>query len=213
MFCPPTLIRPPSQQPGRPILSLEFTCSESNSGMRQHRRHPHSTAAPPLPPSLGALHGHLWIHQSTCTNPVHAACPQLSLGPTSGRRCTQWGVFLFERVGPGKKSTQSYGPWTGIQGFQGSRVWLASAEFRLQAGRFFLTLWSPHPTEGRRTDGVANEIHSQAQSKALLAQVWGWNWIQIPQLINEKTEAKVTWLLSGCTGMSWFPAFFVRLPP
>lgn len=145
MLCPPTLIRPPSQQPGRPILSLEFTCSESNSGMGQHRRHPHSTAAPPLPPSLGALHGHLWIHQSTCTNPVHAACPQLSLGPTSGRRCTQWGVFLFERVGPGKKSTQSYGPWKGIQGFQGSRVWLASAEFRLQAGRFFWPCGLPTP--------------------------------------------------------------------
>lgn len=43
VFCPPTLTRPPSQQPGRPILNLEFPCSESNIGMRKHRRYSHST--------------------------------------------------------------------------------------------------------------------------------------------------------------------------
>lgn len=136
--------------------------------MTAQEKLPQHPCYPPFSPSLGTLHGHMWVHQLTCRNSVHAACPQLSLGPISDLRCTRWGVFLCwesrlrEEVytGPGGRVMVTE---QGIQGSQGSSAWLASAECRLHAD--FFDPWSPHSPEGRRREGVAKEIQSQVQRK------------------------------------------------
>lgn len=79
--------------------------------------------------------------------PSMLPAPSCPLAPLQVKDVHNGVCSFFERVGPGKKSTQTYGPWTGIQGSQGSRVWLASAEFGLQAGRFFWPCGLPTPLQ------------------------------------------------------------------
>lgn len=122
VFCPSTLTRAPSQQPGRPILNLEFPCSESNTGIRKCRRYSHSTLLLLFPLPQGPcmdICGVTSPHVQTPSMLPARSCP---LAPLQVKYIHNGVCSFFERVGPGKKSTQTYSPWTGIQRSQGSRV-------------------------------------------------------------------------------------------
>lgn len=101
-----------------------------------------------LPTSLGALHRSMWTHQPMCTKSFHTACPWLSLWPHFRHRMYTMGVFLCWEGGPREEVYTGPGGrimaiGQGIQGSQGSRAWLASAECRLHVGRFLWPQVSP----------------------------------------------------------------------
>lgn len=146
MFSSPTLTRQ--------LHSHQFWIwnSDAQSLMSECGSTGETTTAPLPPDSLGSLHGHMWIHQLTCTNSIHNACPWLSLGNTSGPGLTRWGMCLRLESVPRKAIyTGSGGRMVamvqGIQGSQWHRAWLANAKCRLQVGRFPWPHGLPTPLE------------------------------------------------------------------
>lgn len=184
--------------------------------MAAQEKRPQHPCYPPFSPSLGTLHGRMWVHQLTCTNSVHAACPQLSLGPISDLRCTRWGVFLCwesrprEEVytGPGGRVMVTE---QGIQGFQGSSACLASAECRLHVGRFLWPHGLPIPLEVGEGRVWPRRSRVRPRAKGPSCSCLRMELDPDAPVHEWEDRGQSHMALSGCTGMSWFPALFVRL--